>query len=59
VALSSLWATSNPRLPLPRELESRVRWIAGSSQARDLLSYGIGEAYIEARRRAGLITTPR
>jgi hypothetical protein len=43
----------------PREWQARVRWIAGSTPARDLVSYGVSEAYIEARKRAGLSTAPR
>lgn len=41
----------------PRALsseEARMRWIAGHPDARDLVSFGVSEAYIEARQRAGL-----
>jgi hypothetical protein len=55
VALDGLAAAATGRPALPRDLEGRIRWIAGSSSARDLVGYGISEAYTEARRRAGLV----
>jgi hypothetical protein len=56
VALAGLWHIENAeRLP-PRDREARTHWIAASHAARDLVGYGISEAYIEARRRAGLVT---
>jgi hypothetical protein len=59
VALESLSAASGARAGMPSEAESRIRWIAGSSPARDLVGYSISDAYTEARRRAGLVTPAR
>jgi len=59
VAIEALWAVSQSRPSMPKDIDSRIRWIAGSSPARDLVGYGISEAYTEARRRAGLVPTPR
>jgi len=59
VAMEALWAVAQTRPAMPRDIDSRIRWIAGSSPARDLVGYGISEAYTEARRRAGLVPTPR
>jgi hypothetical protein len=59
VALESLSAVAGTRAAMPRDLDSRVRWIASSSPARDLVGYSVSEAYTEARRRAGLVTPPR
>jgi hypothetical protein len=59
VAIEALWAVAQSRPSLPKDVDSRIRWIAGSSPARDLVGYGISEAYTEARRRAGLVPTPR
>jgi hypothetical protein len=58
VALESLSAAQG-RPALPRDLEGRVRWIASSSSARDLVGYSVSEAYTEARRRAGLAAAAR
>lgn len=58
VALESLSA-AQARPSMPRDFEGRVRWIATSSSARDLVGYSISEAYTEARRRAGLASAPR
>jgi hypothetical protein len=53
VALESLQA-QDARGPRPTDEAARMRWIAGHAEARDLVSYGISEAYIAARQRAGL-----
>lgn len=53
VALESLQA-QDLRGPRPTDEAARMRWIAGHAEARDLVSYGISEAYIAARQRAGL-----
>ncbi len=58
VALESLSAAQG-RPQLPRDFEGRIRWIASSSSARDLVGYSVSDAYTEARRRAGLGTTSR
>jgi tetratricopeptide (TPR) repeat protein len=55
VALDGLAALAAGRPALPKDLEGRIRWIAASSSARDLVGYGISDAYTEARRRAGLV----
>jgi hypothetical protein len=55
VALDGLAVAATGRPALPKDLEGRIRWIAGSSSARDLVGYGVSEAYTEARRRAGLV----
>jgi hypothetical protein len=57
VALAGLWHIERAGLLPPRDREGRTHWIAASPAARDLVGYGISEAYIEARRRAGLITS--
>ena len=57
VALDSLSAAAGARSAMPRDLDNRIRWIASSSIARDLVGYGISDAYTEARRRAGLVTS--
>ncbi len=54
VALEALWVVGGLGPNPPRELDARVRWIASNSGARDLVGYGVSEAYTEARRRAGL-----
>ncbi|MEO8178858.1 MAG: hypothetical protein ABI895_08500 [Deltaproteobacteria bacterium] len=59
VALESLSAVASGRTGTPKDLDTRIRWIAGSSPARDLVGYGVSEAYTEARRRAGLVTPAR
>jgi tetratricopeptide (TPR) repeat protein len=59
VALDGLAAAATGRPALPKDLEGRIRWIAGSSSARDLVGYSISEAYTEARRRAGLVGAAR
>ena len=59
VALESLSAVANARSALPKDVDARIRWIASSSPARDLVGYGISEAYTEARRRAGLVAPAR
>jgi hypothetical protein len=45
---------SDPRGVRPRGDEARMRWIAERFEAADLVSYGVSEAYIAARQRAGL-----
>jgi hypothetical protein len=50
-ALDALWSKAHPGAPPPRTEEARIQWIAGQLEARDLVSFGISEAYIEARRR--------
>jgi hypothetical protein len=57
VAFQGLWAAANLGPALPSDVDGRVRWIASDRQARDLVGYGVSEAYIEARRRAGLSLT--
>jgi hypothetical protein len=42
-----------------RDEAARIRAIAGQSAARDVVSFGVSQAYIEARQRAGLSTAPR
>jgi hypothetical protein len=42
-----------------RDESARIRAIAGQSAARDLVSFGVSEAYIQARQRAGLAAAPR
>jgi hypothetical protein len=59
VALEGLSAVASGRSATPKELDARIRWIASSSPARDLVGYGVSEAYTEARRRAGLVTPAR
>ncbi|MEY4548762.1 MAG: hypothetical protein RL685_4957 [Pseudomonadota bacterium] len=58
IALEGL-AAAQARPALPRDFEGRIRWIAGSSSARDLVGYSISDAYTEARRRAGLAAPSR
>jgi hypothetical protein len=58
VALEGL-ITSDPRGIQPVSEESRLRWIAGHAEAKDLVSFGVSEAYITARRRAGLAAAIR
>jgi tetratricopeptide (TPR) repeat protein len=53
VALDGL-IESDPRGGRPSSEEARMRWIAGHAEANDLVSYGVSEAYIAARQRAGL-----
>jgi predicted Zn-dependent protease len=53
-ALDALWAVANMGPAMPVQLESRIRWIANSALATDLVSFSVSESYIEARRRAGL-----
>lgn len=55
VALEALWAAAHPHSPGPRNEDARIRWIAGHAQARDLVSFGVSEAYIAARASAGLV----
>jgi hypothetical protein len=54
VAIEALWTAAHPDRAMPTDIEARVRWIAVNDHARDLVGYGISEAYIEARKRAGL-----
>jgi tetratricopeptide (TPR) repeat protein len=53
-ALESSWVARHPSSPLPPDEEGRMRFIATHSEARDLVSFGVSDAYIAARRRAGL-----
>jgi hypothetical protein len=53
VALDALIA-SDPRGVLLNGEEARLRWLAGHLEAEDLVGYGVSEAYIFARQRAGL-----
>ncbi len=57
LALEGLWLCSSLGPVMPKELDSRVRWIANQPHARDLVGYGVSDAYIEARARAGLTVT--
>jgi hypothetical protein len=57
VALDGL-IESDPRGARPSGEEARMRWIAGHPEAKDLVSYGVSEAYIAARQRAGLAAAP-
>lgn len=41
---------------LPRDEDDRMRWIAANPDAHDVVRYGISDAYMQARRRAGLAT---
>lgn len=54
VAIEALWTAGALGPLMPRDVDSRVRWIAINDHARDLVGYGISDAYIEARKRAGL-----
>lgn len=58
VALEALWAAAHPSSPWPRTEEAKIRWIAAHPQARDLVSFGVSEAYILSRVRAGLSAAP-
>jgi hypothetical protein len=59
VALDALWGAADRGPHLPPHVDSRIGWIANDSHAGDLVRYSVSEAYIEARRRAGLTTSPR
>jgi hypothetical protein len=59
IAFQGLWAAADLGPALPSDVDGRVRWIANDRQARDLVGYGVSEAYIEARRRAGLSVAQR
>jgi tetratricopeptide (TPR) repeat protein len=54
VALESSWAARHPSSSLPGDEEGRVRFIAAHPEALDLVSFGVSDAYMAARRRAGL-----
>lgn len=58
LAVESLWVATSPGAAMPREADARIRWIASNSLARDLVGYAVSEAYIEARKRAGLTSAP-
>jgi hypothetical protein len=58
VAVDSLWAAASIGPAAPKDVDARIRWIANNDHARDLVGFGVSEAYIEARRRAGLLATP-
>jgi hypothetical protein len=53
VALDALIASDPRGAPLNGE-EARLRWLAGHAEAEDLVGYGVSEAYIAARQRAGV-----
>jgi hypothetical protein len=55
----ALDALSGQPLRSLRDEAARIRAIAGHSAARDLVSFGVSAAYIEARQRAGLSATAR
>ena len=55
VALDSAAAAARSPTPLPRDEDGRMRWIAAHPEAHDLVRYGVSEAYMQARRRAGLV----
>lgn len=59
IAVESLWTAANLGHAMPADLDTRVRWLAGSSHARDLVGYGISDAYMEALKRAGSTLAPR
>ena len=52
-ALDALWWKAHPGALPPRTEEARIQWIASQLEARDLVSFGVSDAYIEARRRLG------
>jgi predicted Zn-dependent protease len=58
-ALDALWAAANMGPAMPRGVESRIRWIANAPLASDLVGFSVSEAYIEARKRAGLHPSSR
>lgn len=55
----ALDAVSGQSLRRLRDETARIRAIAGHSAARDLVSFGVSEAYIGARQRAGLAAATR
>jgi tetratricopeptide (TPR) repeat protein len=59
LALDSLWAAAERGPNMPRHVDARIGWIANDPHAGDLVRYSVSEAYIEARRRAGLTASPR
>jgi cellulose synthase operon protein C len=54
VALESLWTTIELTSELPNTFQARARWITSQDEARDLVSFALSDAYVEARRKAGL-----
>lgn len=59
VALDGVWSAAQRGAPRPADMDARVRWLATEPRARDLVWFGISDAYIEARRRAGLSSASR
>lgn len=55
----ALHALSGQPLQSLRDEADRIRRIAAQPAARDLVSFGVSEAYIKARQRAGLAAAPR
>ena len=49
-------ASARSPTPLPKDEDGRMRWIAANPEAHDVVRYGISDAYMQARRRAGLAT---
>jgi hypothetical protein len=54
VALDASWSAARAATALPGDEDGRMRWIATNPEAHDLVRYGVSEAYMQARRRAGL-----
>jgi hypothetical protein len=56
VVLEMIGAAAHAPIPIPKDEDGRMRWIAAAPEAHDLVRYGISDAYLQARRRAGLAT---
>jgi hypothetical protein len=54
VALDAIAASSSPPVAAPAIAAERATWIARTSAARELITFGVTDAFAEARGRLGL-----
>ena len=54
VALDAIAASANPPTAPPRDPQERASWVARTPPARDLIAFGVTDAFAEARARLGL-----
>jgi hypothetical protein len=54
IALDAIGASANPPVTVPADPTERAGWIAKTPPARELIAFGVTDAFAEARVRLGL-----
>ncbi len=54
IAAAGSAASTNPAREAPRDPKERAAWVARTPEARDLIAFGVADAFAEARSRVGL-----